>query len=183
MNEVWKDIDGFEGRYQVSSFGNVKSLNYRSTGKPKNLTPKLNCKGYYWVALAFEGKQKCVLIHRLVADAFIHKPDDAECVNHKDENPKNNRVENLEWCTQSYNVQYSLNKHPGRNSFRRNRKSGIPYKYRNPIIQLSLDDTEVKMWDNIAQACAAGKWRTTSVRECCDGKRKTAYGFKWRYAI
>ena len=146
MVEVWKDIAGYEGKYQISSFGNVKSLNYQNRGYEKNIIPKLNDKGYLWVIL-YGGKRSNVLVHRLVATAFIENQNEYTCVNHKDENPLNNKVENLEWCTASYNVIYSLKRHPERIE---NRK-GKPYKLsRNKkIYQLTKDGDVVKIWDNL----------------------------------
>lgn len=112
MEEIWKDIDGFEGLYQVSNFGNVMSLNYGNRGYAKKLTPKFNNSGRLWVELLKGGKRKCMLVHRLVALAFIPNPNNFPQINHKDENPKNNFAFNLEWCTQSYNNHYSIERHP-----------------------------------------------------------------------
>ena len=112
MEEIWKDIDGFEGLYQVSNFGNVMSLNYGNRGYAKKLTPKCNNSGRLWVELLKGGKRKCMLVHRLVALAFIPNPNNFPQINHKDENPKNNFAFNLEWCTQSYNNNYSIERHP-----------------------------------------------------------------------
>lgn len=103
--EEWRDIEGYEGLYQVSNKGNVKSLNYRRSGKEKKLRPeKLN--GYLLVCLSKDKKHKGFLVHRLVAKYFLENPDNLPVVNHKDENKENNSSENLEWCTQRYNVNY-----------------------------------------------------------------------------
>lgn len=110
MIENWKDVVGYEGLYQVSDRGNVLSLNYRNNGYAKRLTPKRNSKGRLWVLLYRDGEKKPFLIHRLVAAAFIPNPEQFPEINHKDENPLNNSVENLEWCTRKYNVRYYFNK-------------------------------------------------------------------------
>ena len=107
MNEEWRDIRGYEGRYQISSFGRVKSLkdnkgNYRE----KILDLKPNKRGYIRVTLYREGKSKSFQVHRLVAIHFIPNPNNYSQVNHKDENKQNNKVDNLEWCTQKYNLNY-----------------------------------------------------------------------------
>lgn len=184
MEEIWKDIDGYEGVYQISNLGNVKSLNYCGRGYAKNLTPKCNNSGRLWVELAFNGNKKPMLIHRLVAIAFIPNPNGYPQVNHMDENPKNNRVDNLEWCTGSYNIRYSLMLHPERTKiFRhRNRKSGTPYKHKREVIQFSKSGDEICKFPNILTVCAENNWRSSHLVDCCNGKRKTAYGYIWRFA-
>lgn len=97
--EIWKDIKGYEGLYQVSNLGNVKSLKTN-----KNLYYSKSGK-YYRVGL-FKGKRKMYSIHRLVAEAFILNPNNYPCVNHKDCNTFNNEINNLEWCTYKQNNNY-----------------------------------------------------------------------------
>lgn len=104
MTEIYKDIKGYEGLYQVSNLGNVKSLNYNKTGKEKTLIPHITGSGYLSISLGRKYRQ---YIHRLVAEAFIPNPNNLETVNHKDENKQNNSVQNLEWMTNKENVQYS----------------------------------------------------------------------------
>lgn len=107
MNEIWKDITGYCGKYQVSTFGNVRSLNFNRTGRCKNLKFKVSKDGYFCVALYGCGeKQKWFFVHRLVAQEFIPNTNNLPFVNHIDEDKKNNNVENLEWCTPQYNVMY-----------------------------------------------------------------------------
>ena len=116
MNEIWKDIEGFEGLYQVSNFGNVKCLEHKCPGrykdKPRTVKEHLmkqtkGNKGYMYVILSNCDRGKTFLVHRLVAKAFIPNPDNNPVVNHKDENKENNSVENLEWCTSLYNNTYN----------------------------------------------------------------------------
>lgn len=113
MKEIWKDIDGYEGLYQVSNLGRVKSLkcwdvNLRDyTDKELVLSPTDNGHGYLIIGLRKGTKRKNHYIHRLVASAFIPKPNDCEVVNHIDYDMKNNNVTNLEWCTQRENVNHS----------------------------------------------------------------------------
>ena len=104
--EEWRDITGYEGKYQVSNLGRVKSLNYRRTGKDKVLKQLKNPQGYLAATLYRDGKSKKFLIHRLVAQAFLPNLDELPEINHKDENKKNNCVDNLEWCTSKYNKNY-----------------------------------------------------------------------------
>lgn len=101
--EMWKEIDGYEGRYEVSNYGNVRSLNFRQTGMVKNLKPQPDKKGYLTVGLCKDGGMKWGKIHRLVASAFIPNPDNKPQVNHKDGNKANNCVNNLEWATSATN--------------------------------------------------------------------------------
>lgn len=104
--QIWKDIPGYEGLYQVSNTGRVRSLNYNRTGKSKVRKQNTDKRGYKRVNLCKDGKNKIYSIHRLVALAFIPNPNNYPIINHKDENPSNNAVWNLEWCTQEYNINY-----------------------------------------------------------------------------
>ena len=106
MNEIWKDIVGYEGLYQVSNLGNVKRINFFK--KERFVIPCSKGSGYLYVSLSKNNKQKNFYIHRLVATAFIENPDNLPVINHKDENRSNNIVDNLEWCTQKYNCNYGL---------------------------------------------------------------------------
>ena len=113
--KIWKDIDGYEGRYRVSNCGRVKSLARTRIGKSGSIVPvaekilKQNTDkdGYKDVALCTDGHLRYFRVHRLVAIAFIPNPHNYPMINHKDENPANNMVSNLEWCDQSYNTSYS----------------------------------------------------------------------------
>lgn len=119
MNEVWKDIKGYEGSYQVSSIGRVRSLDRLITHmnmgiirkhlyKGKILKPILEPDGYLSVSLYKKGSStKKFRIHRLVCESFISNPNNYPIINHKDENKTNNMVENLEWCDYSYNNTYN----------------------------------------------------------------------------
>ena len=115
MEEIWKDIEGYEGLYQVSNFGNVKSVKRvvkraNSTNlsvKERLLKERPNHKGYKMVSLSKNGKGKFCTIHRLVAKAFIPNPQNLPQVNHKDEDKMNNHADNLEWCTNKYNINYN----------------------------------------------------------------------------
>lgn len=120
--EIWVDVKGYEGLYKVSNKGRIKSLargyknQYGEFGAKKEFIKiqKLNCfnkenkqeRGYYVVNLARDDRGKWVRVHKLVAEAFIPNEKNLPEVNHKDENPSNNRVENLEWCDRKYNVNY-----------------------------------------------------------------------------
>ena len=119
MKEEWRDIviekNGaiydYTGLYQVSNLGRVKKLSNNKNCREKILNLAQNNKGYTKVTLSKDGNQKQYQLHRLVATAFIPNPENLPIVNHKDENPKNNCSENLEWCSYQYNTKYSLERH------------------------------------------------------------------------
>ena len=102
--EIWKDVVGYEGLYQVSNMGRVKSLNY---GRERILKASDNGSGYLYVALCKKGKYKNFLVHRLVAMVFISNPENKPCIDHIDTNKRNNKVENLRWVTHEENIIYS----------------------------------------------------------------------------
>lgn len=113
-NEVWKDIQGYEGLYQISNFGNVKSLERykKNNGGSKTLIAETilkqskNNRGYCRIYLCKDSNKKAFSVHRLVADAFVPNPNNLTEVNHKDENKENNCFDNLEWCDCNYNINY-----------------------------------------------------------------------------
>lgn len=114
MDEIWKDVVNYEGLYQVSNLGNVKSVarvvhrkNGTTTTYPERLLKCRSFGNYVQAILSKDGKIKCFTVHRLVATAFIPNPHNYPCVNHKDEVRTNNCVDNLEWCTYKYNNEYN----------------------------------------------------------------------------
>ena len=111
MEEIWKDIIGFEGIYEVSSFGNIRRI---KTGRILSASKCGGCRGYARIILCKNGKQYGKLVHRLVAELFIENPQGLSEVNHKDEDKTNNRVENLEWCDHKYNMNYGSRKDKAR---------------------------------------------------------------------
>ena len=102
MNEIWKPILGYENLYNISNLGNVFSIQSK-----RNIKQTKNSKGYLIVGLCKNKKRKSCLIHRLVAEAYIDNPNKLPEINHKDENPLNNTITNLEWCTHKYNMNYN----------------------------------------------------------------------------
>ena len=176
MEEVWKDIKGFEGLYQISTMGNVKGLNWRNTGQSRKLVPKISNKGYAHVHLYKNGFQKDSTIHRLVAKHFLANAADYQEINHKDENPLNNNVDNLEWCDHLYNVRCYINNHVN------TKKKGIPYKQTPKIEQRTHDGTLLQTWDSFIQIKHKLNKNESSIRDCCSGKRQQAYGYLWAFA-
>ena len=104
-NEVWKDIPDYEGLYQVSNLGRIKSLNFNKTGKEKIMKPRTGNR-YYMIALWKNGIRKDYLLHRIVAETFIPNPENKPFINHKDENCFNNSINNLMWCTHKENMNW-----------------------------------------------------------------------------
>ena len=170
MNEVWKGIKGYEGKYQISSFGRVKSLkdkygNYRE----KILKQKKDDLGYYRINLYKFYKSKTFLVHRLVAEAFIENPNNYKEVNHRDENPSNNKVDNLEWCTAEYNVNY------GTRNKRVSEKMKGRYKGSNhPKARKVQCVTTGKKFSCIKEAAEYYSINRKCISDCCRGKQKSA---------
>lgn len=174
MVEIWKAIQGYEGLYQVSNLGNVKSLNWANKGFPQNLYLKKHCRGYLQVELSKNGKKTMITVHRLVANAFLSNPQGLPVINHKDENKRNNCVDNLEWCTHSQNMMCYFANHDSPNS--------KPLNVHEVIAQKDLDGNVLKIWENaitIKHSLGLNEW---AIRECCRGNRNTAYGYKWQFA-
>jgi hypothetical protein len=105
--EVWKDVIGYEGIYQINKNGDVMSLKRKTTGTfttiDKIIKKQIDLKGYFVYKLSKNGKTKTKSLHRILAQSFIKNPNNEKCVNHKDGNPLNNDISNLEWCSYSYN--------------------------------------------------------------------------------
>ncbi len=167
--EIWKDIVGYEGKYQVSNKGRVRSLPVKSntkyfSGRVLALFP--DATGYMAVSLS----RKSHKVHRLVAIAFIDNPNNYTCVNHKDEDKTNNNVENLEWCTHKYNNNYGTrNKRISQNSGRK-------------IVQYDLNGNAVKTWKSIADAARYYGVERTTICGCCANRQHTSCGYIWKYA-
>lgn len=167
-NEIWKDIEGFEG-YQVSTLGRVKSLGNGNSNnsKEKILKQYKNKKGYLFVNLYKDGKAKMFTIHRLVAKAFIPNPLNLPCVNHKTEDKSINYVWCIEWCTQKYNVNYGT------------RNERISKKLSKKVLCV---ETGI-IYPSIIEVERQTRIAYQNISACCNGKpkHKTAGGFHWQY--
>ena len=146
QKEEWRDIAGYEGLYQVSNLGNVKSLNYNRTGKERILKPGNDGRGYLFVQLCKEGIRKKCLVHRLVAETFIPNPNKYPVINHRDEIRDHNWVKNLEWCTQQYNINYGNCKEKLSEALINNPKKSYLIKC------LDLETNEEKIYPSINEA-------------------------------
>jgi hypothetical protein len=165
VEEIWKDIPGYEGLYKVSNLGNVFSLR-----SERCLAQHPVKGGYLLVPLALGGKRRFWLVHRLVAMAFIPNPDNLPEVNHKDENTTNNHEKNLEWCTRKYNANYgtALQRMAATNS--------------KPVVQLKGGEV-VKTYESIKAAGEDTGFDRGNISKCCTGKSRTYKGYEWRFAI
>lgn len=197
-NEEWRDIEEYEGLYQVSNKGRVKSLSrYTRHGrfiKEQLLSLSLGDR-YLIVSLSLDNIRKTYSVHRLVAKAFLSNPNNLPMINHKDEDPTNNLVENLEWCTCLYNNNYgtrnkrlsnTLKGHSVSNSVKSKiSKSEIGkicmYQWR-PVVQISKEGEFLGVFPTITMAAKILRIGRTSIRQCCIGSKDFAGGFKWRYA-
>lgn len=167
-NEVYKDIIGFPN-YQISNYGNVKSLNYNRTGEERILKPKKEKNGYLRIHLCNNKKYYFRLIHRLVCAAFVKNPDNLPQVNHIDENKENNHVDNLEWVSPKENINHGT---------RNERVSKI---FSKQVNQYDLNDNLIKTWKSQHEIEKCLGYPQGHISECCNGKIKTAYGFIWKF--
>ena len=178
--EKWHDIRGYEGLYQISNLGRVKSVErtvpsglknsgYR-TVRERIKRQRVAENGYCYVLLWKNGKSKLHLIHRLVAEAFVPNPDNLPQVNHKDENKLKNIYTNLEWCTAKYNINYGTG--TKKRSYQRSKK----------LYQLSKDGEVIKIWSSTHEVHKQTGYSQGNISSCCIGNRKTAYGYIWKYA-
>ena len=164
MIEEWKDVVGYEGLYQVSNFGNIKSLfRYK-----RQLKPVIR-NGYESVKLCKNKNAKFVSVHRVVAEAFIPNPQKLPIVNHKDENKQNNCVENLEWCTNVYNINYG------------NAQEKKAQKFFRSVRKFSLEGEFLKEYPSIKAAAKETGLPHSSISFCCSGRYHTSGGYKWKY--
>jgi hypothetical protein len=166
--EEWKDIQGFEGTYQISNYGRVKSLGNDKTRKEKILKG-VKANGYLKVGLYQDGKLVWKKVHRLVAEAFLENPEHLEQVNHKDECKTNNHVENLEFCDSKYNNNYGT------------RTQKCVEKLSRRVDQINAVTGEVvRQWASTMEAGRNG-YNQGHVAACARGERKTHKGFIWKY--
>lgn len=159
--EIWKDVSGYEGRYIVSTLGHIKNVK-----RNKLLKPTIDSKGYSNVKLYMNNIQsKTHKVHRLVASAFLSNPDNKPQINHKDENRTNDRVDNLEWCTNKYNCNYgNHSKHLSK-----------------PILQFDKNGNYIRKWNGASEAGKALNICIQSIQKCCKLKRFSAGGYVWKY--
>lgn len=171
MEEIWKDISGFEGYYEISNFGIVRTKKRICTNH--TILPKVKktqfVNGYKRVYLYVDNKVSPKFIHRLVAETFIPNPNKLPQVNHKDENKLNNCVDNLEWCTAKYNCNYGTH----------NEKLSDSMSKR--ILQYTKQGEFIREWRSMTDAENTLGIDHRHISDVCQGKRKSTGGFIWNY--
>ena len=155
--EVWKDIEGFNGKYQVSDQGNVRTCDYYGKGINFNITKTITADGYELVGL----NKKLHYVHRLVAQAFIDNPLNLPQVNHKNEIKTDNRADNLEWCTLQYNIEYGTR----------------TQRYQKPVIAITSDG-EIERYSSVKEASKILGVTSGAISTALHGRAKTVKGRK-----
>lgn len=173
--EEWRDVVGYEGIYQVSNMGNVRSLHY---GRCKLRVLRKNRNGYLAVDLCKNYKIQNFRVHRLVALAFIPNPNNYGDVNHKNEDKTDNRVENLEWCTRKYNNNYGT-----RNNRHSATVKGNRFSKRRSVIECDVNGNFIAEYESIAAAARSKGISTSTIGSCLSHRKysKTAGGSIWKY--
>lgn len=171
MNEIWKDIPGFEGLYQVSNLGRVKS--FRQSSKLHKvpeyiLNPSLSSNGYYQVTLYKDTKRSKVLVHRLVAEAFVPNKNDFPMVNHIDENRLNNTASNLEWCTVTYNNNYGTVRERASDTLS------------TPVMQFTLTGKPIAVYRSTRIASEMLSVSQRGIQRSCRGEGSSG-GYIWKF--
>ena len=176
-NEIWRDVVGYEGCYQVSSMGRVKSLERKvkhwcggeRIQKERILKPKTDRYGYLIVGLYAAGKRKMLRVHRLVCQTFHENPGNKPQINHINEIKTDNRARNLEWATARENSNFGT-----RNERMAKTKS-------KPVGQYTLGGELVKIWPSAMEAQRQTGFSRGNICKAANGNYKTAYGFIWKY--
>lgn len=180
MSEIWKAVPGYEGLYEVSNCGRVRSLD-RVVHRPKGdyvhkgriLKPGIASNGYYTVNLSKDGKGDTKTVHWLVAKAFLPNPNNLPYINHKDEGRTNNHVDNLEWCTPSYNSRYGTT------------QKRLSAKKSFAVEQYDLEGNYIRTFDTVHEAAEAVGVTSSVIINCVKGRWSwrrylTAGGYKWK---
>lgn len=176
--EIWKDVKGFEGRYQVSSTGQVKSLRFLGHDGERIMKLSLHHSGYLVVQLG-NHPAKTYLVHDLVAQAFVPAVDGKSIVNHIDGNKHNNRADNLEWVTYKENTEHAI-RTGLRNPHNVTRRYGKDNHSSKAVLQYDLDGNFIKKWDSQSDVARAFNAKSSAVSACIDNPSLTFRGYMFR---
>ena len=198
-NEIWKPVVGYEGLYEVSNLGQIRSLGNtrgpsRFKGKITILRTEASWVGHLRVQLRKDGKYKHYYVHRIVAAAFLPNPDKLPIINHKDCNPLNNSVDNLEWCTQKYNANYADAQKKKVISFKESNVNSCHYykglatknrlkvgSYEKPVHQIDIATGDIiQTFRSIREA--ERTFNTKHISAVVNGRRNKAKGYFWKLA-
>lgn len=178
-HEIWKDIPGYEGYYQASNLGNIKSLDrtisnkrgkYLKKGKIKKL--KINKYGYFHIHLDKNGERKWFAVHRLIAITFLKNPNNFPQINHKNEIKTDNRIENLEFCTALFNNTYGT----------RLKRVSKKNKLKKVVLKYDLNGNFIKKYSSVSEATKKNNISSiSSVSCCCNGKIKQTHGYIFKF--
>jgi len=172
--EIWLPVEGYEGIYEISDFGRVRSLNYKLTGETRILRLRKNKDGYLQVDLRKDGKKKTFKVHRLVALAFVPNMFGLNEVNHINEDKTDNREENLMWCDSKENINWGT-----RNQ--RVREKNTNGKCSKPLLQFSKSGDFIQDWPSASEVERVLGFFQGGISMCCLGKTKSYKGFVWKY--
>jgi hypothetical protein len=177
-NEIWKPINGYEGLYEVSNLGNVKSVeryvkhnwgNSFKVVRERILKQTCNTYGYPSVSLSKDNKKKTFPVHILVCKAFVDNPDNLEQVNHINEDKTDNRAENLEWCSLQYNINYGT------------RTERMSLTQSVPIYSVDTTTNDIVFYSSISSAAKQVNTTSSNICKCLLGRCNTIRGKKWFY--
>ena len=169
--EKWREIPGYDGKYEVSTYGNIRCVNYRKTGKSQIMKMTLSRHGYHMITLRYQGKNVNRSVHRLVALTWIPNPNNLPEIDHINSIPSDNRIENL----RTGSIPYS--KHP----LTEDKRLKISIRMSKPVIQMNGGGKYINEFKSITDAALQTKIHPGSINKCCRGKIKTAGGYKWEY--
>lgn len=166
--QIWKDIEGYKGHYQISNYGNVRSLK-----KDAFLMKGGYLKGYKIISLWKNGTGKMFRVHRLVAAAFIPNPENKPCIDHIDGDRTNNHADNLRWVTAKENS----NNYNAPNTYKGKKIN----KGGKAVLQYDLEGNFIKEWVTTMEIQRQLNYHRSNISNCCNGLVKTAYNYIWRY--
>lgn len=193
MDEIWKPIDGYEGKYEVSNMGRIKSLPREAWNghgimvlRERILRPGINSKGYESVNLYIKNKRENVLIHQVVAKTFIPNPEGKPCVDHINTIRRDNRVENLRWCTQKENCNNYVTKIKLSHSIRGENhpmwgKKGADNPHSRTVAQFTKGGQLIKTYPSALDAAKAMNVQRGAIYRAISGFRRYCRGYIWRY--